>query len=179
MNRRGRRFVVALLVVLAAWLPTRAPARDGTERRLGDVLSYALPAAALGGELLRGDGAGAGQFARSFVVTLAATEALKRTTGVERPDHSDDLSFPSGHAARAFAAATFVHRRHGFANAVPLYAVATFVGYTRVQANRHRWADVLGAAVVAALSSRFLVEPRPIPGNGTAGIMLLFAIPVR
>jgi hypothetical protein len=34
------------------------------------------------------------------------------------------------------------------------------VGYTRVGADRHRWADIAGSAGVAALSSWWLVEPR-------------------
>ena len=146
----------ALLLVL----PLLAHAGNDAERRAGDVLSYALPVATLGTELWRGDRQGAWQFAESFVVTVTATELLQRTTGVERPDHSNDRSFPSGHAARAFAAATYVHRRHGLESAWPLYALATYVGYTRVQANRHRWADIAGAAGVAALSSGWLVDRR-------------------
>lgn len=147
-----------------AWLalcwPLLACAGVDAERRAGDVLSFALPAATLGAELWRGDRQGALQFAESFVVTIAATEVLKRTTGIERPDHSNDQSFPSGHAARAFAAATYWHRRHGLASAWPAYALATYVGYTRVASNRHRWSDVVGAAAVAGVSSWSLVEPK-------------------
>jgi membrane-associated phospholipid phosphatase len=150
----------ARCLALALALPVCASADVDAERRAGDVLSFALPVATLGVELARGDRAGARQFAGSFVVTLAATEALKRLTGIERPDGSNTLSFPSGHASRAFAAATYVHRRHGFAEARALYGLATYVGYTRVVAERHRWADVAGSAVVAATSSWWIVEPK-------------------
>ncbi len=169
--------IVFAIATAAAADPATEPAPI-TERRVGDLLSYALPAATLGVELARGDGAGAGQFTRSFAATLAATELLKRATGVERPDRSDDLSFPSGHASRAFVAATYVHRRHGIGGALPLYALATYVGHTRVQAGRHRWVDVLGSAVMAAVASRALVERRvdrdhrPVP-------LLLVSVPLR
>jgi membrane-associated phospholipid phosphatase len=131
-----------------------------SERRAGDVLAMALPIAALGAELGRGDAVGARQFLSSFALTLAATEVLKRSTHVERPDHSNDQSFPSGHASRAFAAAAFMRQRHGMDSAWPMYALATYVGHTRVQANRHRWSDVFGSAVVAEASSAALVTPR-------------------
>jgi len=172
--------VTALCALLAA--SPAAHASDESQTRLGDALSYVLPAATLGTELWRGDKTGAGQFTTSFLVTMGATEVLKRTTGIERPDGSNDESFPSGHAARAFAAATYVHRRHGLSNAWPLYAMATYVGYTRVEANRHRWSDVFGAAAVSAASSWWLVDPKQQPPGvaGTSrGISIGFTMPLR
>lgn len=157
--RTLQRLAASTLTAACLALPISARADEQTGRRAGDVLSFALPAATLGVELWRGDRAGSLQFAESLAVTLAATEVLKRSTGVERPDRSNDNSFPSGHAARAFAAATYVHRRHGIESAWPLYAAALYVGHTRVQAERHRWGDVAGAAFVAAASSWWIVEP--------------------
>ncbi|HJW10226.1 MAG TPA: phosphatase PAP2 family protein, partial [Albitalea sp.] len=71
--------------------------------------------------------------------------------------------FPSGHAVNAFAAATYVHRRHGLRYAWPLYAAATYVGYTRVHANRHRWGDVIGSAAIAGAMTWWLVDPKKEP----------------
>ncbi len=133
------------------------------QRRAGDVLATALPLATLGVELARGDWAGAGQYALSFGVTVGGAEVLKRVTRVERPDGTNRLSFPSGHAARAFSSAAYVRARHGLLPAVPLYAAALYVGHTRVDARRHRWGDVLGAAVLAEVSAQWLVSPRPEP----------------
>ncbi|HEY9105424.1 MAG TPA: phosphatase PAP2 family protein [Roseateles sp.] len=150
------------------------------ERRAGDTLSYALPAGVLAVELWRGDREGAWQFGRSFVATMAAAEILKHTTGVERPDHSNDLSFPSSHAARAFAAATYMHRRHGLDAALPLYALATYVGYTRVRSGRHRWGDVAGAAALSAASSWLLVEKAPLTVSLAHGhIQAQWSMPLR
>jgi membrane-associated phospholipid phosphatase len=144
--------------VFGAAMPA-AHASTDSERRLGDHLSYALPLGALAVELWRGDRAGAWQLTQSFVVTTGTTELLKRATNQTRPDGSNDKSFPSGHAARAFSAAAYVRQRHGFEAAWPLYVAATYVGHTRVQADRHRWRDVVGAAALAELSAHWLVEP--------------------
>jgi membrane-associated phospholipid phosphatase len=171
---------VRRLAAAIALVPALALANDEGQRRAGDVLSYALPLATLGVELARGDGRGALQFAESFGVTTLATEVLKRTVHSERPDHTNDQSFPSGHAARAFAAATYVQRRHGFGSAWPLYALSVYVGHTRVDAQRHRWVDVAGAAAIAAASSWWLVEPKPSMGVAAAvrprGISLTMVI---
>jgi membrane-associated phospholipid phosphatase len=158
---KGRRLArlasgVAVSVAMFGALPTVAD----TEREIGDVLSYAMPAAVLGFELYRGDKEGAWQFTTSFAATTLVTEALKRATNLERPDRTNDLSFPSGHAARAFSAASYIHRRHGWEYALPAYALATYVGHTRVQAKRHRWGDIAGAAAVSTLATWWLVDPK-------------------
>lgn len=143
-----------LLPLLAA-----APVQARTQERLGTLLSWAMPAATFGYELARGDSQGARQYATSFGASMLATYTLQRTTHVERPDRSDHQSFPSGHAARAFSAAAYVHRRHGVDAAWPLYLAALYVGHTRVVANSHRWGDVAGAALVSAAAAWWLVDP--------------------
>jgi membrane-associated phospholipid phosphatase len=144
--------LLCLCAVSSAWADA--------QRRAGDVLSYALPAGVAAYELWQGDRQGALQFGEAFVVTLGATEVLKRTTHVDRPDRSNNESFPSGHASRAFSAATYVHRRHGFESAWPLYLAASYVGYTRVHADRHRWGDIVGSAAVSAAATWWLVDPK-------------------
>lgn len=146
----------ALALALAA---PAASADVATERRRGDLLSFALPAVVLAAEAARGDGAGAWQFTQTFALTTGGTEVLKRLTQVRRPDGSDDLSFPSGHAARAFSAAAYVHRRHGLGAAGPAIVLATYVGHTRVIADRHRWADIAGAAALSYAVAHWRVEP--------------------
>lgn len=158
-RRLDTRVAALLGAVVLATSSGLARASTDSERRLGDHLSYALPLGALAVELWRGDRAGAWQLSQSFVVTTGTTELLKRATNQTRPDGSNDKSFPSGHAARAFSAAAYVRQRHGFDAAWPLYVAATYVGHTRVQADRHRWRDVVGAAALAELSAHWLVEP--------------------
>lgn len=157
--RAGSVTLVAVGLASLALLKSPRAAAD-TEREIGDVLSYAMPAAVLGYELYKGDREGAWQFGTSFAATTLTTEVLKRITNVERPDRTNDLSFPSGHAARAFSAASYIHRRHGWEYALPAYALATYVGYTRVQAKRHRWGDIAGAAAVSTAATWLLVDPK-------------------
>lgn len=140
-------------------LGCQAEAGVDRERRAGDVLSLALPVGTLAVEAWRGDWTGAWQLTQTFALTTGVTEILKKNTGVTRPDGSDDKSFPSGHAARAFSAAAYVHQRHGWDRAWPLYVAATYVGHTRVQARRHRWSEVAVAAGLAYGFARWRVTP--------------------
>jgi hypothetical protein len=87
-------FLFALLLLLSKYDESSA----SSERRIGDFLATAMPIATLGVEAFRGDWQGARQYATAFTATVVATEILKRTTNVERPDGTNDLSFPSGHA---------------------------------------------------------------------------------
>jgi membrane-associated phospholipid phosphatase len=150
---------VALAAVALAALP--ALADTDSERRVGDVLSLALPAGVAAVELWRDDRAGAWQLAQVFALTTGMTEVLKNTTGVTRPDGSDDKSFPSGHAARAFAAAAYVQQRHGGSTAWPLWLAGAYVGHTRVQADRHRWSEVAVSGALAYGFARWRVERAP------------------
>lgn len=85
----------------------------------------------------------------SVAVAFGAKTALKAMIKEERPDHSDNKSFPSGHAAMAFAAARSIDKefrkdciwipRAG-------YAAATAVGIERIASERHHWYDVVAGA---------------------------------
>jgi hypothetical protein len=146
--------------LLALSVSSGAFAQKSANEKAGDVLRIAMPAGVAAYELWLDDRQGLTQFGLSLAATLGTTEVLKVTTNVERPDHSDNESFPSGHAASAFAAATFMHRRHGIESAWPWYVAATYVGWTRVDANRHRWSDIAGAAAVAGVSTWLIVDPK-------------------
>ena len=148
--------LAALALAASACLPGLATA---SERRMGDRLSLALPIGMLATELVRGDREGAWQLAQTFALTTATTEVLKHQTKVTRPDGSNDLSFPSGHAARAFSVAAYARKRHGIDKAWPLYLAATYVGHTRVDARRHRWSEVVASALLAEGFAHWRVQP--------------------
>jgi hypothetical protein len=87
----------------------------------------------------------------SVVVAYGAKTALKAMVKEERPDHSDNKSFPSGHAAMAFAAARSIDkefRKNCIWIPIVGYAAATAVGIERVANNRHHWYDVVAGAGV-------------------------------
>jgi hypothetical protein len=93
---------------------------------------------------------------KSEVMVGILTFSLKRITAVPRPDTKEPTSFPSGHTAQAFAAATFMAKEYGHKNiwySIGAYTVATGVGAMRVMNNRHWVSDVLVGAGVGILST--------------------------
>ncbi len=87
----------------------------------------------------------------SVVMAFGAKTALKAMVKEERPDHSDNKSFPSGHASMAFAAARSIDkefRKDCIWIPIAGYAAATAVGVERVASDRHHWYDVVAGAGV-------------------------------
>jgi membrane-associated phospholipid phosphatase len=97
---------------------------------------------------------------KSEVMLGILTFSLKRITAVPRPGNSEELtSFPSGHTAQAFAAATFMAREYGhksIGHSIGAYAVATGVGAMRVMNNRHWMSDVLVGAGIGILTTNLV-----------------------
>lgn len=94
-------------------------------------------------------------FAAGIMAT--AVNSMKYTIKRERPDGSKNNSFPSGHTATAFMAATIMHREYGLTRS-PLYSiggytVATATAFSRQLNNRHWLSDVLAGAGIGVLSA--------------------------
>lgn len=90
--------------------------------------------------------------ATAFMAAEGVTRLTKSFRLARRPDHSDRLSFPSGHAARAFLGAEWVRREYGWRCGAAAYAVACGVAALRVHHRRHRWIDVVAGAGIGVLS---------------------------
>ena len=85
----------------------------------------------------------------SVVVAFGAKTVLKAVVKEDRPDHSDNKSFPSGHASMAFAAARSIDKEfRSDCIWIPIagYAAATAIGVERVVSERHHWYDVVAGA---------------------------------
>lgn len=147
--------VLPALFLLASLATPPAPAAAGNDdlRKAGDVLQVLLPALAAATTVVLRDWEGTLELARASGTSLGTTYIFKYTTGRFRPDNSDRYSFPSGHTNNAFLGPGFMHRRYGWRYAVPLYAGAAFVGYTRIMANRHWADDVFAGATIAVFST--------------------------
>ena len=91
----------------------------------------------------------------SFVIT----HGLKRIINKERPKNGGGYSFPSGHASAAFTGASFIERKYGFKYGIPSYLLASYVGWTRIQANKHDKWDVLGGAIIGIGSAYIFTKP--------------------
>ena len=94
--------------------------------------------------------------AKSEAIMLASTFAVKYISREERPDGSDNLSFPSGHTAQAFLAASIVHtelRDKSQLYGIGAYALATSVGVLRMVNDKHWQSDVVAGAGFGILSA--------------------------
>lgn len=94
--------------------------------------------------------------AKSEIIFAVLTTTLKRTTRVLRPDGTTRNSFPSGHTAQAFLAASIVHnefRDRSQWYGIGAYTIATSVAALRMLNNRHWQSDVVAGAGVGILSA--------------------------
>ncbi|WP_345009842.1 phosphatase PAP2 family protein [Pseudaeromonas paramecii] len=133
----------------------------GFTQSSGDVLKYAMPAAAAGLAGYEQDWQGLKQFGLAFGSTAATTWALKQGVQRERPNGSGDDAFPSGHAASAFSSASFIQRRYGWQLGAPAYLLAAWTGYSRIPNRDHHWSDVLAGAAIGVGFSYLWVEADP------------------
>lgn len=148
-----------------------------------DVILIALPTAALATTLILQDWEGLKEGAISAGVTVAASLALKYAIKEDRPDHSNNHSFPSGHSSITFAAATFIGKRYGWKYSIPAYALSTYTAWGRVYGKKHHWWDVVAGAVIGTASSFIFTHPYlkkhevtlvPVATDTTASLLLSF-----
>jgi hypothetical protein len=100
---------------------------------------------------------------RSLAVSVAITQSLKYATHRERPDHSDNKSFPSGHASDTFAVATVLERHVGWRYSIPGYLFASYVAVSRLPSNRHWLSDVTFGATVGIIAGRTVTRRQRLP----------------
>lgn len=130
----------------------RTPALEQAMREVSGKSRAVL----LGGAAVAALSGAAGRaFALEAVVAVIpvnlAVEALKWTVWRTRPDgdrNRRNSSFPSSHAANAFAVAAVLTRRWRRA-ALPAFLAAATVAYSRMVLDRHWLSDVLGALLLA------------------------------
>lgn len=111
---------------------------------------------------------------RAQIVSQALVHGIKYSVRRDRPT-GDCCSFPSGHAATAFAAAAVLERHLGYRLSWPAVVGATYVATSRLVDNRHFMSDVLfGAALGEATGwtivgrhgrSGYVMYPMPTKGG--------------
>jgi membrane-associated phospholipid phosphatase len=93
-------------------------------------------------------------FAQAMIVNGAYTSILKYSIHRERPDGSNRLSFPSGHTSSAFSLATVANRHYGWKVGVPAYVLASGIGLSRIEKDKHYLSDVLAGATLGVIVGR-------------------------
>jgi membrane-associated phospholipid phosphatase len=108
------------------------------------------------------------------VLTIAVKQATRRA----RPEGSG-YSFPSGHTTATFASATVLQHHFGWKIGVPAYAVAAYVGASRIHDRRHYLSDVAFGAALGTVAGRTVMVGRRhrmtlavVPANGGAAVVL-------
>lgn len=102
------------------------------------------------------------QTAKELTLAMAGTTAvcwaIKLATQRERPDGSNNYSFPSGHSAVVFSAATVLDRRYGGMVGWAAYGAAAFAAEARVADAHHYFSDVVAGAIIGRLIGRFVTR---------------------
>jgi membrane-associated phospholipid phosphatase len=114
------------------------------------------------------------------------TQGLKVAIRRDRPLRDDGtrangFSFPSGHAAVTFAAATVFQQHFGWKAAIPTYLVASYVAMSRLHDERHFASDVMAGATEGIIIGRsvtfhgrnFYASPMLVPGGLGVGVMVM------
>lgn len=142
-------------------------------------MTAVTPVASLAAVIVFQDWQGLKQGAFASATSLALTYGLKYVVDKERPDGSNDKSFPSLHTSISFTGATFLYRRYGWEYGVPACIVASYVGWSRTHAKKHDWWDVAAGAAIGIGSDFLYTRPfarkyklsvSPVMGNQHMGV---------
>ena len=166
------------VIISLIFINTVHTQEGGTAEIIGDVGAYSFPLIAFGKTLIEKDYEGTKQMGYAFAVNQLATFSLKRIINKERPN-GGKYSFPSGHTSTAFQSATFLHLRYGKKIGIPAYLVASYVGWSRVNANVHDWYDVSAGAILGVLSSYLFTKNKnlqidPVAPNTEVGLTIRY-----
>lgn len=167
--------LICLGVLFSLFHPGDAAADS---EKAGDVLAVMIPVTAYGASFYRHDQEGQRQQEKSLAATVGITYGLKELINHDGPNGKAH-SFPSGHAALAFAGAANLQHRYGWQYGVPALLAATYVGYSRVESDEHHWEDVLAGATIGLINAWYFVTPgehrltlTPLSGRGQIGLLL-------
>ncbi|MDE6341198.1 MAG: phosphatase PAP2 family protein [Muribaculaceae bacterium] len=189
----AERIIMVIMIMAFSIMPLAGRGEEpafvptGTQKGIRtstDVVAVALPAAALAATLVERDWEGLKEGALTAAVTAGATLILKYSIKEQRPDFSNNHSFPSGHSAVTFAAATYIGRRYGWKWSIPAYTLSTYTAWGRVYGRKHHWWDVAAGAAIGAASAMIFTHPYmkkhetalvPVVSDTSAGAMLSFS----
>jgi hypothetical protein len=136
---------------------------------------------------------------RAFVVEAISTQIIKVALRRERPGPgapkdnwgADDLSFPSGHTAAAFAIGTVLAESgsdtHRKLRRSLGYGIGVLTAYQRVNHDAHWFSDTVAGAAIGIAAAKVVMrrrrEAEPFGYLGIApvddGMMLTYTVPLR
>jgi membrane-associated phospholipid phosphatase len=121
---------------------------------------------------------------RAQLLSQAMVQTVKFSVRRERPDASNNKSFPSGHSASAFATATVLQRHYGWKIGAPAYALGSYIALARMAWNRHHATDVVMGAgfgiasartvTMSLAETRFSVGVQPTAGGAAVNFSKIY-----
>jgi len=115
---------------------------------------------------------------QSLLMATLLVTGLKYALPRERPDGSNNLSFPSGHTITAFCVAPVIARYGGDELGIPAYALAALTGLARVEGEHHYLSDVLVGATLGVVAGNLALDETKNPsvslGPGRVSATLAF-----
>jgi membrane-associated phospholipid phosphatase len=87
----------------------------------------------------------------ALIAAQLIVSGIKYAVHRERPDHSDSLSFPSGHNTLAWTTAAVVHEFYGWKWGALGYAAGAITMVGRMGANKHWFSDTVGGAAAGII----------------------------
>ena len=151
--------VRVILILCCGLVSINTKSQNFDYEKLGDNLQIALPLSAFASTFIWKDNQKAQlRFMKTMGTSFIVTHGLKILINKERPN-GGDYSFPSGHTSAAFTGAAFIDKRYGYKVGVPAYLLASFVGWSRVNANKHDYWDVLGGIIIGYGSAYIFAKP--------------------
>lgn len=114
----------------------------------------------------------------SLIESTILVTGLKYAVGRERPDGSNNQSFPSGHSITAFCFAPVVQKYWGWGAGVTAYALGTVTALARVAGYHHYLSDTIaGATLGIVIGNSIVYTPKDITvgvGPGQMELKLAF-----
>ncbi len=95
---------------------------------------------------------------RAQIINGMITGSMKGLVRRERPDGTDFYSYPSGHTSSAFTTAGVVYSHFGKKLGIPAFVLATYVGMSRLQENKHFFTDVVAGAIIGSYVGMTIVR---------------------
>ena len=94
----------------------------------------------------------------AFVANLLLTYTIKSLSQRQRPDGSNNYSFPSGHTSNSFLAAELINQIEGIPLSVPFYLLSINTALSRINDKKHFLSDVVfGAAIGISIGKGFKI----------------------
>lgn len=157
---------------ISRWASTKAPVFGSKDqaRTASDQLQNGLVAAMLATSVLAPTSGGmldvgrrTGANALAFGGANGAVQGLKYSSGRRRPDQTDRMSFPSGHAVAGYTSAHLIEHNFDDVTMPPalkkatralLMGLATATAWARVEGEKHYLSDVLVSAALGSFFTR-------------------------